>query len=105
MEHPPLTLLYDKPPEEHAAIVARWIVMQEVRLPFEDLTRQRIARGELSYICRNKRLPFGFMGAMRKTWNAKFDDNRGFPEEEIDLAADYLGVYDLVFPDKQNNPG
>lgn len=72
---------------ERAARLGRWAILQEMGF-FGDKSNLELAKhmGKGSWI-----------GAIRKKFNGTYGDVRGCEPADIEIAAEYLGVFDDVF--------
>jgi len=86
---PSLDLLHEKPLEEHAAILGRFAVLQEMGLGFTEDRMYKIARNEVK--------GYQFWGAITKAWNGIYGSRDGLSLAEAETIAMTLDVYDDVF--------
>lgn len=73
--------------QERAAILGRWAIMEDLRLPFTPDKKLQIARNEMT--------GYAFGGAVLKTWNGLYGTG-GLLRADLELSADGLGVFDNV---------
>lgn len=70
--------------------LGRFLVMQELRLPFTPEATLKIARDEVK--------GRDFWSAIRKNWVDLHGDEGGLLKADVEIAAVTLDVYDVIFP-------
>lgn len=76
-------------PADKPLLMARYAVANSVGLPDHEATMIKLARNEVEA---------GFIAGIRKIWRGNFKSSDGLVKADVEIAAEVLGVYDLVFP-------
>lgn len=74
---------------EQTVIMAKFAVGRTIFPERDPSALIKIARGEISG---------GFTYNLRKLWSGRYDNYNGLAEGDVELVADELGVYEIVFP-------
>lgn len=74
---------------EKPLLMARFAVSQTVEPTWTESTHVKIARGDIRV---------DLAAAMRKVWEGRYQGHGGLERGDIELAADELGVYELIWP-------
>lgn len=77
--------------DEMCQRIARYLTLNQVNpeLPLEHNSRIKLARGEHKG---------SFIAAILKSWSGRYHGMDGLCPGDIELAADELGVYEVIFP-------
>jgi len=99
MEYPPDLLEGIDDEFEREATMARFMVLQELKLGFTDLATKRIARLEITERENGEDKPLSFHRAIGKTRVGVYGDLKGLTWADVELAAEQLGVDKLIYED------
>jgi len=77
--------------EEHLLRMAKFALLRAAKLPFNEARMLTIAKGEVEQVKE-------FYPQIRKVWSSSYGNGTGLCQGELELIADELEVYELLFP-------
>ena len=79
--------------QEITARIARYMVIESMRLPFIKKQKIRIARNEV------EQGGGSFIRSVGRVWTGKYGNQKGFPAGDIETTAAELGVFEDIWPE------